>query len=64
MKLISSKDKRHVLYVHVFKTLEGWGYRFMPYPQSDKPTLQKWQLDTLMSALKQEAKERNLMVRH
>lgn len=64
MRLISHKDRRIVMYAHVYKNIEGVGYEYKYYPQSSPPSLTDWQLKYLVEALEYDAKKLGLHLRH
>lgn len=64
MKLISPTNKKHIRYVHIYKSLDGWGYNLQPYPPSNKTTLQNWQIKAIMLALQEEALTLNMLLQH
>jgi uncharacterized LabA/DUF88 family protein len=66
LKLINPKNKHHKLYPHIFKNLEGWGYKLKQYPQykKERPILKNWQIIELIQTLSEDAIKLNMLLRH
>jgi hypothetical protein len=65
MKLICPNNPKHILYVHIAITLESWGYKLESFPcVNTKVHLKNWQYNIVIEALLDEAKKRDMLLRH
>jgi len=64
MKLICPKNKKYVLYPHIFVNNESWGYCLTSSPPIKNPLLFDWQVLILINSLQNDALRKNLLLRH